>query len=220
MMASNSVCLLREIVEKLDQLQDVVSRLLPSNTPPCVPVTFTLCELNSKIGRDSFSVWQSPPFYSHPRGYKLVLCVYHSSIYNAPSTSGPVPCNDLVTASDESSASKLLYREQINILNSELNVQEGFYANIFLVKGEFDDYLRFPLFLSLDVHVLIGRSGDSRVVGVAYDETTPPQYSVPGQTLCLDKSRDQWLCDTEQLYQYTVSNCLAFRVTNIHLNTS
>ncbi len=212
-MASNTVSLLKGIVEKLDQLQNVVSCLVPSNAPPCLPVTFTLCDLNSKIGPESGTVWQSPPFYSHPRGYKMVLCVYHSSIFNN-AASEPVASSCLSNSSDSNStASKVIYCDQVQLLNTELNIQDGYYVNIFLIKGEFDDYLRFPMFLSLNIHVL-GKSGENHCMGMAYNETTPPQHTLPAHSLCLDKSHGHWLCATEQLDQFTIYSCLSFKITS------
>ncbi len=56
-MASSSVSLLSDIAIKLDELQAIVTRLLPSDVPPCAPVTFTLCGLNSKLGKGSKLIW-------------------------------------------------------------------------------------------------------------------------------------------------------------------
>ncbi len=222
-MASSSVTLLSDIAVKLEELQAIVSRLLPSDVPPCAPVTFTLCGLNSKLGKGSKSIWYSPPFYTHPRGYKMVVGVFHSSIYTSiqSGATNSVDCGgaNLSIMDDKNSGSALQESTasfvEVSISSSQLNIVEGLYGNVFLVKGEFDDYLRFPIRLSLQLHVMLKTTVDSRCVSVSFDEATPARYTLPSDSHGVCKDRDYLLLSDSEVDAYCVDDCLTFKV-NVH----
>ncbi len=226
-MASSSVSLLSDIAIKLDELQAIVSRLLPSDVPSCAPVTFTLCGLNSKLGKGSKVIWYSPPFYTHPRGYKMVVGVFHSSIYSSiPSGATNMDRGANVSIMDDKSSTSPLQESaasfvEVAIASSQLNIVDGLYANVFLVKGEFDDYLRFPLRLSLELHIMLKTTTDSRCISVSFDDTTPTRYTVPSDSgVCLDKDRDYLLLSDSEIDVYCVEDCLTFKVCNVNVQST
>ncbi len=51
-----------------NELESLLQRLFVNKvTPPTVPVLFST--------KDNQEKWTSPPFYTHPRGYKMVLVI-------------------------------------------------------------------------------------------------------------------------------------------------
>ena len=180
-MASNSVTLLKEIAEKLSKLQAVVHTLTPSTTPPCPPVTFTMYGLSSYVCADPRYAWSSAPFYTHPRGYSMVLAVFHSNCYersdpSSGSYSTPTTYPDSKLGPVGFAIRDHQHRQNHTTQCSE-DIEKGLYANFFLRKGDFDDYLRFPIRMTFDLQVMKKTSNKYRTVTVNIDDSTPSDHT-------------------------------------------
>ncbi len=92
--------------------------------------------------------WISPPFYTHPRGYQMRLAI----TFEIPVHSG------LGASSYDYNRSRKT---------------PACCAKFILLKGEFDDYLRFPVQMSLDVHVMKKNTDQSHSITYKFDEGTP-----------------------------------------------
>ncbi len=68
-----------------DELENLLERLFVDNikvTPPNVPVLFSTSDTSNNQD------WTSPPFYTHPRGYKMKLVISHR-LFNGYLPSAP-----------------------------------------------------------------------------------------------------------------------------------
>ncbi len=154
-----SIKTLSDISKQLDEILD--------NLGCCCPSEDTLSELIPRlIAKASPSPpavpvvftaperkdWISPPFYTHHRGYKMSLAISTETSY-----------------SSDMNAS--LVRER----------RCSCFATFILVPGEFDDYLRFPIRMSIELHVMKKDTNESNSVmynidGDAPIEATRRQY--------------------------------------------
>ncbi len=110
-----------------EDLESLLQRLISKVTPP---VLFT-----TKDNRD----WTSPPFYTHPRGYKMELVISYRRAGNTVAT----PDNPF-----------------------------GCYAKFILLEGEYDDYLRFPIRMTIVLHVMKKATNESCSIIVRFDDNT------------------------------------------------
>ena len=122
-----------------NELENMLQRLFVNKvTPPTVPVLFSMPDNQEK--------WISPPFYTHPRGYKMVLVILRIR---------PEPPS--------------YYSRYGGAANSP-DDPSGWYANFSLLQGEYDDYLRFPIRMSIVLHVMKKATNESRSITVHFND--------------------------------------------------
>ena len=130
--------------EENKQLKQTVEKLTKDieryqiGTPLCpIELTMTNFEQHKEDGDE----WYSPPFYTHPKGYKMCTLVYAGAV------------------------------------GDDANVYVSLYLK--LMKGEYDDQLKWPLRGIFEVQ-LLSQNGEERlwVRTVTYDRRTPDKYCV------------------------------------------
>ena len=136
-----------ELERKVNGTQSVPSHL----GQPVIPVQFTMA--NFERHRREDEDWYSPPFYTHPRGYKMCVSV---------NPNGSSRCK-----------------------GTHLSV------SVHLMRGEFDDALRWPFrgkvaILLLDQEEY--RDHNSSVL--IFDDETPDQFA--DRVTVGERSRDDW----------------------------
>ena len=127
--------------EQLEQLRQE-QKLLSSKSAFCVPVCVTIHNF-SKL-RAECSQWESPPFYTRPQGYKMMLEVYPGGY----------------------------------------DQHKGVAVFPYLLKGEYDDMLKFPVSMRIIVNLVTtsGCKGKSGIVSLT-DLQRAEQYKTGGQGL-------------------------------------
>ena len=104
-----------------EDLEGLLQRLINKVTPPSVPVEFS-----TSANRD----WTSPPFYTHPRGYKMALVISYEHFKPLRKAAYPKARIPVYTSTPAP---------------APLDNYSGCYASFVLLQGEYDDYLRFPI---------------------------------------------------------------------------
>ncbi len=157
-----------------DDLESLLDRLFVNKaTPPNVPVLFT----NTLNNRH----WTSPPFYTHPRGYKMELVIS--------------------------------YRRAGNIAATPNNC----YAKFILLDGEYDDYLRFPIRMTIELHVMKKTTNESRSITFCFDDNTPPEYTarIVGYSNHRNRAGYVLLLRGDEIDLYKIDGCLTFKITKV-----
>ncbi len=168
-----------------NELENMLQRLFVNKvTPPTVPVLFST--------KDNQEEWISPPFYTHPRGYKMELVISHIR---------PEPYGDANSPYDRDPS--------------------GWYANFSLLQGEYDDYLRFPIRMSIVLHVMKKATNESRSITVHFNDKTLPKYTVRQLEYdnYSDPDGDVLLFKCDELDLYSIEGNLTFHITRVDTNT-
>ena len=125
---------LKKRVVKMEGAQHVVSH----TGQPIGPVVFTMTNFEQHKNDDT---WYSPPFYTHPHGYKMCLCIW-------PNGFGP-------------------------------GKGTHFGVSIRLMRGEFDDHLKWPFRGSITFVLLDqegGKNHKNLINVVHFNDRTPDEY--------------------------------------------
>ncbi len=149
---------------------------------PTAPVMFSASD---HIG------WQSPPFYTHPRGYKMCLIISY------------VPPNQEFTANYCSRPGP----------TPPPGLPHGCYVFLCSERGEFDNYLRFPIRLSLQLHVMKKDTNESHSITLHFLKkkvhVTKPPFYFEGATLLLR---------ADKVKSYSIEDTLTFKITDVVTN--
>ncbi len=152
--------------------------------------------------------WISPPFYTHPRGYQMRLEI---TVDKSLSYSGYC----------RGASSSYHY------------TKSACYANFFLQTGEFDDYLRFPIQMSLDLHVIKKNTAESHSITYKFDKDTPIEctrrrrdrypysaasYNSTYYNVDCEYLRGILLLKADEVESYSIDDTLTFKVTNVVTN--
>ncbi len=184
---------LSDIAQQLKELQRSVSisqsqQSANGDIAPTVPVMFST---------KSIQDWISPPFYTHHRGYKMRLVVLYNYVYAGCKFTTISPAG----AVDSKRGPKTY----------------GTCAYFVLDEGEFDDYLRFPIRLSLELHVMKKDTDQRRSFTYTFDDTTPSKYTERQLDSCssgaLDEDLKRMLLFTaDEVKSYSIDDTFTFKV--------
>ena len=172
-----------EDLERL--LQRLINKITPPTVapptvpPPNVPVLFT-----TKDNRD----WTSPPFYTHPRGYKMELVISYRRAGNANATpDNPFRC----------------------------------YAKFILLEGEYDDYLRFPIRMSIELHVMKKTTNESRCITFCFDDSAPRECTErwTDNRRRQNTAGDVRLLEYNEIDLYSIDGRFTFMISKVHTNS-
>ena len=99
---------------------------------------------------------------------------------------------------------------------------EDLYINFFMWEGEFDEYLRFPVRLSIELHVLKKTTNESRLVTFKFDDSTPPEFTARCRRFShrAVEGGDVLLLKSGEIDSFAVDSCLMFRITKVDTNST
>ncbi len=139
--------------------------------------------------------WISPPFYTHPRGYNMKLVISYRRDYGSTAT---------VATPDK---------------------PFGCYAKFILLKGEYDDYLRFPIRMAIELHVMKKATNESRSVPFRFDDNTSRKCTErwmdwSNTDVRLDQFKEVLLLKKDEMNLFSIDNFLTFKITKVETNVS
>ena len=162
-------------VVQLKQAQDVAF----NTGQPIGPVEFTVTNFEQHKNDER---WYSPPFYTHPHGYKMCLCIW-------PNGLGP---------------------------------GEGTYlgVSVHLMRGEFDDHLKWPFRGDITFVLLDQEGGKDRkdIVCVVQFNDMAPDERVVGQEVNINgRGSDKLVPLSDLQRKYLKNDCIKLRITKVEL---